>query len=324
MKCIVALAFAGLLASAASCPAQTERPALTPISQGSAHSPAHSTTDMANVGGITDGPITAGQTVHVLVFNAPDFSLSTRVSEEGNIAIPMLGVLHIGGLNSEGAQKLIASDLKTKDLMTNPQVTVTVDSSASGITILGEVRSPGIYPPPGKHQLSDLLALAGGLTANTGRVIEITSDRTPDKKTLIPWDPTMHNTDSYNRPIEPGDRILVKACGLAYIGGNVRKPGAYSLCGSPIITLSELVAIAGGVAPLAAEKHTYLIRTQPDGSRVVEEVNVDKILTAKVADPVIHEDDIIYVSPSALKAVATRALAAALTLVGPVLYTAQP
>lgn len=303
---------------------QTARPPLTPILNGGGHSPDNTETSLANVGGLTDLPITAGQMVHVLVFHAPDFSLTIRVSESGEIAIPLLGPLHIGGLNSEGASSLIAKELKKQGLMTDPRVTVTVDSSASEITILGEVRAPGIYPPLAKHQLSDVLAEAGGLTANTGRIIEISSDRNPSKKVYVPWDPTMHNTSSYNLPVRPGDRIVVRACGIAYVGGNVHRPGAYSLCGSRHITLSELIAMAGGVSPLSSEKHTYLIHTEPDGNRVAEEIDVHKVLTAKLADPIVREDDVIYVSPSRLKEVTTRALAAAITLAGPILFVSQP
>ena len=207
--------------------------------------------------------------------------------------------------------------------MLDPEVTVTVDSTVTGITVLGEVHSPGVYPPPGKHQLSDLLAIAGGLTANTGRLIEITNDRTPGKKDYVSWDPTMHNTENFDRAVSPGDRVLVRACGIAYVGGNAAKPGAYSLCGSPNMTLSEVMALAGGVAPNSSTSKTYIVRAQPDGTRVVEQVDVKKILTSRVADPIVHEDDIIYVSPSPLKAILKGALAFALSITPSLLYISQ-
>ena len=196
--------------------------------------------------GRTDHP---GEIVHINVFDAPDFSLVTRVSENGDIPYPILGSFHIGGLNSASASQMLAKELKDRNLMLDPEITVTVDSSSTGITVLGEVHSPGIYPPPGKHQLSDLLATAGGLTANTGRIIEITNDRNPGKRNIVSWDPTMHNTENFDRPVSSGDRVLVRACGIAYVGGNVPKPGAYSLCGSPNMTLSEVMALAGGITP---------------------------------------------------------------------------
>lgn len=303
--------------------AQEQRPALVPLSQGGGGAPS-SPSSSGSIGGLSEGPISPGETVHINVFDAPDFSLTTRVSENGDIPYPILGSFRIGGLNSAEAASGLAKELKDKNLMVSPEVTVTVDSSRTGITVLGEVHSPGVYPPPGKHQLSDLLATAGGLTGNTGRIIEITNTRDGGKKDFVPWDPTMHNTENFDRPIAPGDRVLVRACGIAYVGGNITKPGAYSLCGSPKITLSELLALAGGVAPSSSYSKTYLVRAQPDGTKVVEQIDVKKVLTSKVSDPVVQEDDIIYVSPSPLKSILKAALSFALSISPQLLYTYHP
>jgi polysaccharide biosynthesis/export protein len=306
--------------------AQEQRPALVPLAQGAGSASAGSASSMsgASIGNLSDGPITPGEVVHINVFGAPDFSLVTRVSSSGDVPFPIIGSFHMGGLNSIDAATMLAKELKDRNLMLNPEVTVTVDSATTGITVLGEVHSPGVYPPPGKHQLSDLLATAGGLTANTGRIIEITNDRNPSKKEFISWDPTMHNTENFDRPVSPGDRVLVRACGIAYVGGNVLKPGAYSLCGSPKMTLSEVMALAGGVAPNSAPNKTFLVSAQPDGTKVVEQIDVKKVLTSRVADPIVHEDDIIYVSPSPLKAVLKSAVTFALSISPQLLYIYHP
>ena len=305
--------------------AQEQRPALVPLAQGGGGS-ASSASSMAgtSIGNLSDGPITPGEVVHINVFDSPDFSLSTRVSASGDVPYPILGSFHIGGLNSRDAASMLAKELKDRNLMLDPEVTVTVDSASTGITVLGEVHSPGVYPPPGKHQLSDLLATAGGLTANTGRIIEITNAQDPSRKEYVSWDPTMHNTENFDRPVAPGDRVLVRACGIAYVGGNVVKPGAYSLCGSPKMTLSEVMALAGGVAPNAAPNKTFLVRAQPDGTKIVEQIDVKKVLTSRVADPIVHEDDIIYISPSPLKAILKSATAFALSISPQLLYIYHP
>jgi polysaccharide biosynthesis/export protein len=314
-----------VLSSPVLCWAQEQRPALIPLQQaGSAGAGASGTSSTASIGGLTDGPIIAGEVVHINVFDAPDFSIITRVSDNGDIPYPILGVVHIGGLTSATAADLLAKQLKERNLMLDPEVTVTVDSAATGITVLGEVRAPGVYPPPGKHLLSDLLATAGGLTANTGRIIEISNDRTPDKKTYISWDPTMHNTENFDRPVSPGDRVLVRACGIAYVGGNVMKPGAYSLCGSQRMTLSVIMALAGGVAPSSSLNHTYLVRSQPDGTKIVQQIDVKKVLTSRVADPIVQEDDIIYVSPSSMKTVLKGAIAFVIGISPTLLYSYHP
>jgi len=178
---------------------QVQRPALIPMAQGGSAAPNSQSTAGFSIGGLSDGPITPGEMVHINVFDAPDFSLLTRVSESGDVPYPILGSFHIGGLTSVDAAKTLAKELKDRNLMLEPEVTVTVDSANTGITVLGEVRAPGIYPPPGKHQLSDLLATAGGLTANTGRLIEITNDKNPGKKDFISWDPTTSDSWSLRR-----------------------------------------------------------------------------------------------------------------------------
>ena len=305
--------------------AQEPRPALVPLAQGGGSaSSAASSASAGSIGNLSEGPITPGEMVHINVFDAPDFSLVTRVSESGDVPYPILGSFHIGGLDSIAAASKLAKELKDRNLMLDPEVTVTVESATTGVTVLGEVHSPGIYPPPGKHQLSDLLAIAGGLTANTGRIIEITNDRTPNKKEYVSWDPTMHNTENFDRPISPGDRVLVRACGIAYVGGNVTKPGAYSLCGSPNVTLSELMALAGGAAPNSATNKTYLVRTQRDGTKIVEQIDIKKVLTSRVSDPIVHEDDIIYVSPSPMKAILKTAASFALAVTPSLLYLYHP
>jgi polysaccharide export outer membrane protein len=301
--------------------AQEARPALIPVSQGSGSS---SNGSLSGIGELTDQPIEPGQVVHVSVFNAPDFSTVSRVSGSGDVAIPMLGATHLAGLNSQKASELIASQLKGNNLILEPKVVVTVEALFSGITVLGEVRSPGIYPPPARRQLSDVLAAAGGMTANSGRVIEISNDHAPDEKVEVAWDPTMHNTANFDRPVRPGDRILVRGCGIAYVGGHVGKPGAYSLCGSQQVTISEVIDLAGGVTPLTSEKHSYLIRTGADGKRIVREIDLRKILNAKAEDPLVKEDDIVYVTPSSVKDVLNRSLTFALTASTSLLYAYHP
>ena len=302
------------------CGAQEQRPALIQ-SQQTGNGQTGVAAALGNIGGLTDEPIGPGQTVHVSVFNAPDFSVSTRVSEAGDIAYPYLGAVHLDGLTSAQAADVITEKLKATNLMLDPHVLVTVDTFTTGITILGEVRSPGVYPPPGKGMLSDLIATAGGVTANTGRVIEISNLRKPGQKEEVPWDPTMHNTTSYDQPVHSGDRVLVRSCGIAYMGGHVAKPGAYSLCGSQQITLSELVALAGGETALTSERHIYLVRIQADGSRAAQEVDLAKVLRAQAGDPPIREDDIVYVTPSTVKDVANRAVNFVMGLTSSLLYT---
>jgi hypothetical protein len=70
--------------------AQEQRPAIIPLAQGGGSSSAASASSGASMGGLSDGPIAPGEVVHINVFDAPDFSLITRVSETGDVPFRFL------------------------------------------------------------------------------------------------------------------------------------------------------------------------------------------------------------------------------------------
>jgi len=65
--------------------AQEQRPPLIPMASGASSSSAANATSPGSVGNLSEGPISEGELVHISVFNAPDFSFVTRVSESGDI-----------------------------------------------------------------------------------------------------------------------------------------------------------------------------------------------------------------------------------------------
>jgi polysaccharide export outer membrane protein len=271
-------------------------------------------------GGLSDIPFIPGQTIHIQVFEAPEFNETAPVSQSGDIPFPLFASVHIEGLTSKDAAELIQRRLKDAGFILDPHVLVTVEGGTSGITVLGEVKAPGIYAPLAKHQLSDVLSLAGGLTSTAGRVIEVSSPDASEKKVLLAWDPTLHNTASANVNIEPGQTVFVRPCGFIYVGGNVAKPGGYPICGSPVLHLSEAVALAGGVQSMSNTRHTLLVRTNSDGTRLVFDIQLDDVLKGKSGDMNLQEEDIFYIPVSGTKLTLKRLADAAVAFSGAAFY----
>jgi polysaccharide export outer membrane protein len=68
----------------------------------------------------------------------------------------------------------------------NPHVTIFVDEySSQGVTLLGEVAKPGVYPVLGDRRLFDLFSYAGGLSDKASRTVVITHRTEPDKPEII-------------------------------------------------------------------------------------------------------------------------------------------
>lgn len=83
------------------------------------------------------------------------------VDKEGQVNIPILGDLKLGGLSTQQARSLVFE--KAKIYYKNP--TVIIRFANFKITILGEVQRPGTYTIPNeKISLLDALGYAGDLT----------------------------------------------------------------------------------------------------------------------------------------------------------------
>jgi len=83
------------------------------------------------------------------------------VSKDGNVELPLLGTLHLGGLNTSEAKELIAH--KSSALYKDPVVNVRIMNFK--VTVLGEVNKPGTYYVNSeKASVLDAIGLAGDLT----------------------------------------------------------------------------------------------------------------------------------------------------------------
>src|SRR5947209_2652179 len=77
------------------------------------------------------GSIGPGDLLEITIFDTPELSGKARVSNSGDISLPLLGQLHLNGLTTDQAQKLIAQSLIDRQLIKDPQVSVFVAEYAT-------------------------------------------------------------------------------------------------------------------------------------------------------------------------------------------------
>jgi polysaccharide export outer membrane protein len=102
--------------------------------------------------------------VRVTVYKEDDMTTEARISKTGDIALPLLGNVHVAGQSVAEAVADIRSRLD-KDYIINPQVTLTImEYAPQWVTVLGEVQKPSqvSIPPEGGLDLMGAIALAGG------------------------------------------------------------------------------------------------------------------------------------------------------------------
>jgi protein involved in polysaccharide export with SLBB domain len=111
-------------------------------------------------------PIGPGDILRVTVFQEDDLKSLLRVSQEGDITFPLIGVVPVKGLSTSAAAEAIAARLR-RGYLIDPQVNVTVmEFAPQRFTVLGQVQRPGAYALPDQESVTLLQAIgmAGGYT----------------------------------------------------------------------------------------------------------------------------------------------------------------
>jgi polysaccharide biosynthesis/export protein len=244
------------------------------------------------------------------VIGAPEMNCKARVSASGDITLPLVGSLHVAGLTAEEAQATIEKKYKDAEILKSPQVSVLIIEYASqGVSVLGEVLKPGVYPLLTSRRLLDLISQAGGFTPTAGRTVAITHRDHPLEPTTVVLSRDPRQNTASNTDIIPGDTIVVAKAGVVYVVGAVGKPGGFTMDANDGLTILQAIALAEGPKTDAAMDKSKLIRQTPNGPSEIP-VPLHKILTSKTPDIRLQSDDILFVPNSAVKSGARRSLEA--------------
>jgi len=232
-----------------------------------------------------------GDTIRITVFQNPDLTTETRISERGTITFPLIGETAIAGLTPAGAEARIAERLRAGKFLLKPQVSLNVIRVRSRqVSVLGQVARPGRYAlEDASSNVIDILALAGGIGATGDDTVTVMVTRNGKTAKLEINVPSMYRTGDLSRNIqvENGDTIFVQRAPVFYIYGEVQRPGAFRL--EPAMTVMQALSLGGGVTQRGTDRGLKIHRRMPDGA-------IAK-LDAQLTDPV-RPDDVIYVRES--------------------------
>ena len=163
-----------------------------------------------------------GDLVDVSVYNVPELTTKVRVSNGGDVYLPLIDYVHVAGLTTEEAQSLIEKRLTDGGFLKNPHVAVFVNEYASqGASVLGEVTKPGVYPVLGEQRLFDLISAAGGSTERAGRSVTVTHRNQSDKPVTVPLARNITDNPDNNVEVFPGDTVIVRKADIVYVVGDV-------------------------------------------------------------------------------------------------------
>jgi polysaccharide export outer membrane protein len=233
----------------------------------------------------------AGDVIRITVFQNPDLTLETRISEQGQITYPLVGPVPLGGLAVPAAEQRIARALREGKFVLNPQVNILVMQIRSAqVSILGQVNKPGRYPiDQAGSRVSQMIAVAGGAVPGASDTVTLTGMRNGQPVKLeIDLPQILQSGKSELDPVvQSGDILHIDRAPQIYVYGEVQRPGVARL--ERGMTVMQALAQSGGLTQRGTQRGLRIHRRDASG-----EVHV---IYPGMNDPV-ERDDVIYVRES--------------------------
>jgi polysaccharide export outer membrane protein len=257
--------------------------------------------------------------LEISVFEEEKLNKTVRVSSQGNVSLPLMGVMRVKGLTSNEVEKEIR-DLLAEKYLNDPHVSVFIKEYRNQrISVMGAVEKPGTFDVTGQKTILDILALAGGLKEDAGQLLFVIrrppvedeagkekkdSDDQMPRTFIIDLDGLLVRGElAFNMPLLHGDVINIPLSGKIFVGGEVKSPGGFPLRGKKL-TISQAIALAGGLKGEAAGSEARIFRYSEKGiGKEVILANIYDIQKGKAEDLYLRENDIVIVPKSATKMV---------------------
>jgi polysaccharide export outer membrane protein len=206
----------------------------------------------------------------IQVFDQADLGGKYAVEADGTFTFPLVGRVTAGGMtlrNFEGELRRKLADGYFK----NPQVSVAIEQYRSQrVFVMGEVRAPGPVALTGNMSLVEALSRAGSTLPSASGEVAIVRAAKDAKGPTLP-DATkaaemvhvsIRELESgamkHNVELHDGDTIFVPRAESAYVFGEVKSPGAYSI--QKDTTVLQALSLAGGLTENGAMNRIKIVR----------------------------------------------------------------
>ena len=143
--------------------------------------------------------IRSGDIIRLKVWREPDISGDYIVDENGQVSLPIIGSLSVLGETRKSLHDKLLQGFRGS--LTNPSIEVTF---LRRTPVVGAVRVPGLYPADPMTSVGDLIAIAGGATADAkAGEVRLVHDGSVSPTPVRP------SALVVDLALEPGDQLLV-------------------------------------------------------------------------------------------------------------------
>ena len=239
-----------------------------------------------------------GDVIEITVFQVDELNTKARVNGNGDIILPLLGMIKVAEKSVAQVEREIV-DALAKDYLQNPQVGIFIDEYRSQqITVMGAVVEPNVYNVRQSRSIFEMLSMAGGITEKASDKMRVRLNRKDEIgqqkqiNLVLSMQELLKGSDqAHMLRLQGGDSILVPEAGVIFVEGAVKKPGSYKMDGD--VNVLKALALAGGI-PWEAKNNIQVIR-EVDGRPVAVTVDIEAIKDQEEEDIILEDGDVVVV-----------------------------
>jgi polysaccharide biosynthesis/export protein len=272
-----------------------------------------------------------GDELTIWALGVPEISdKPLKVGPGGVLDLPIAGRLDVAGLTVENLRLALIQRLKA--YVVEPAVSISIsDFKSQPVSVLGAVRTPGVFQVQGRKTVMEMISMAGGFSPDAGRSIKIV--RRLENGRLPVLNATDDATGGYsvaevslprlmegknpeqNIPVLAHDVITVPMSQMVYVMGEVTKPGGYVLSEREALSVLQALSLAGGMTRTAAPKQAVILRASASSKDRQEiQIPLHKVLAGKAEDIAMRPEDILLIPNNVAKNISVKAIETAVQL----------
>lgn len=227
--------------------------------------------------------VSPGDIFVIDIWGAMDKSHTIEITNENFIIVPQIGKIDLSGMNYKSAKKTIENKLEK---INGIKFSVRLgEVKPVSVFIVGEVTKPGVYNVSPFSSLIEILAVAGGVSAQGSlRNIELISERSGREK--VDLYSLLFFGDNQASILESNMTVFIPMIGKQVaIAGNVKREGIFEAVRTE--KLSDILEIAG-LTPFSDTSRMEIERLDKEGRT--------SILSVSLKDnPNIYDGDIVRI-----------------------------
>ena len=213
-----------------------------------------------------------GDELEVILYGNQNRTLRLTVGRDGRVNFPELGPISVAGQRFSAVQASLEERVSTQMIGVRASVSMG-DIRAVSVFVLGEANRPGSYTVSGLATITSAIYAAGGVKPiGSLRDVQLKRRGTIVRR-LDLYDLLIRGDTSDDAKLLPGDVIFIPPVGpTVSVDGEVHRPAIYELRGAA--SAADVVALAGGLTPVADPRTAYLARIDERQRRVVVDVDL--------------------------------------------------